>query len=608
MKFTTLALVVLTVTLQCKVTLGHFQADPLVPTLVTPNDAVALVFPDFLALDAASQKYCRYIFVPDGTPKQASALALAVNLISRNSTTYKPAIIVGKKATIVRIDLRRMAEDEHDGLTRYLRTWEQMNSDLWFRFNPFGPGLTAEKEIKKTSKPTGKIIKCKTCKGFGRFNDGTRCKECEGTGKLEEFEEIEEIIEKAIKNTFKPGLHAGGAGPALLMADMAGSDAVIVHGGFFCIRALASIDIGFGKGLYQEFLGIKGKTHKEVLELVGASEIDAAKFSSDQRLVQISNVTGRARVAVFVRAIGGASVSRSMGVVMWTEDPSRKNYGTEHDAFLNLLNPKFDAIELFAPLPNGLMFSALFGADGQPQDFAPPDVVADRRVPEPNTTELQAGIISCGRCHGQATYGMNKEASFFQPLTNEVRDLLTLIEPNADFSALNLTREEFLKRVAGLYEWEPELDVLPLSRIFYSRAVAQCTDFGAGPLTVKEAWTEIAQLNDHYGYARVDAEEALRQLGYATPEDADAIDMIFQVIATEDELPPGIVFDFSQLKRADPTLGLLKIKDQFSGENRKITAVQWAQVYAHAAYKSIIRQPTTILRGDKGGIRKGMAP
>lgn len=577
-------------------------------TLPTPGDAVNLAFGDFLSLDAESQRYARYIFVPSGTPEQMAGIALAVNCISRSPLPYRPAAFRKGRTLLLRVDLRKLAEDEGKGLERVVRTWEELEGDPWFRYSLKGPGRTAEsKTVKKKIGETR--TKCKLCRGFGHFNDKSDCKQCVGGVVVKETFVDEVITAPGVKggDIFVPGLHAGGAGPALLMRDLSGSNAAIVHGGYFVIRALDTLDLGFGRGLYRRFLGTDGLTQKQLLESVGASETDAAKFASDQRLVQISNVTGRPRTVVFVRAIGGAGVSRSMGVVMWTLDPSRKSYDPRFDGFLNLLDVDFDAIEMFFPLPNGMIGSDLFDKQGNQQDAAPPDVAADRRIPEPHSTELSAGLISCARCHGTAVYG-DKEASFLQPLNNEVRDLLSLIEPDIDFAALNLTRDEYYKRVAGLYTWEPEADVLPLTRIFYSRAVAACTAYGfegnGGALTTRQAWTEVVSLHTRFAYSRVDAEEALAQIGYEVPPGGEAIETLFGIAATSDDaLPDGIAFDSSALKRADPTLALLKIRDPFTGDARKITAVQWSQVYSSVAYKAALREPNGIRLLDRPAAR-----
>jgi hypothetical protein len=198
---------------------------------------------------------------------------------------------------------------------------------------------------------------------------------------------------------------------------------------------------------------------------------------------------------------------------MITEDVRRKDIDINQRAFANLINPFIAAFEIMYVLPNGMQGYALFDGEGNLLEKGADDVVSDHTIPEPETTELQAGI-SCISCHGTKGRGNQGWIDF------DNRALLQLFK--GDISQVNQAIADTQDRATGLYS-NNKLDVAILLgrlRQDYSRAVLRGTNYwGQNPAkpnvldVVDLSSTQIQQMYWKARYNPRGPAEALKWLG-----------------------------------------------------------------------------------------------
>jgi hypothetical protein len=293
--------------------------------------------------------------------------------------------------------------------------------------------------------------------------------------------------------------------------------------------------------LYPDLTGIRrhnkqGSDEDNLLERLGVGNVKQGvraadifnALRSDQRVAVFqSQVTGRPRRVDVLRTLAGRD---SQSIFIITQDLRNADVDIGTHFMLNLLDlakgVKVAAKEAIWEAPNGLHQFALFNGDGQLQDEAPPDVVADTTIPPPYGTRLQAAI-GCIRCHAPN--------SGWRTLENDVKRLTGPggVDIFGDNDKKN--QADVVERLVGLYGGNLELKLLPRARDDYNNAILQATDVWKAS---KKSNADIATLaNNHlakvyagYWHQKVDAARALRDLGIEVKDPKKAREQLAKLL------------------------------------------------------------------------------
>lgn len=380
------------------------------------------------------------------------------------------------------------------------------------------------------------------------------------------------------------------------LQQLTGSGAPVVSVPYFLQRALTTIkDKGvyaqvFG-GRYYDLVGIKkakdtpgaeDKTDEDVfLAKVGAGDVSLKGFTAEQVFNQLrsdmrvamfhSNVTGKPRRVDLLPSRADAE-GQNKGFV--THDIRREDVDVNQHPIMNLARFTDAAREAIFPKANGLHYYALFNGKGDLLDAADINVVSDRTVPEPYEPELQSAL-SCIACHEARGHdGWQPVANDVLTLTGQHKDALRL-DTLTDISVKNDLQVDVLLRIAGQYRGEFSFQ-LTRARNDYARAVLRA----AGPWpdsdnqvqVVKTAMTHLVNTTRGYQYDRVDAYQALRELGLEVPKE-QAVAVLNRVLLPDANARIGDFF------LEDPRIGAIK-------QGLSVPRHDWAMVEGFAAQRA----------------------
>lgn len=511
---------------------GLFVGSPAAPARAAEGDAVLEALRDLEQFRDRDRLFIRYLFLRDGSEMESAVTTLNAALSKVAIPLKFPRIT----KQLVRVDFQQLSADEKK-LAELLRVWEELRTDPYFR------EIVERDWVLVPSAPY--------------FKEG------------QEFHEVWKLAAKKVRASLHAGGDEKGRGPQNLLSIATGSEAPIVDARFFVVRATSTVDLGFGSGLYYRFSGVVRSKDPKVtdlqllLRLLGVDERRAEQVGSDNAtVIFLSGVTGKPR-SVHVLRGDRVPASRGQGLVWITQDPADDQVNVENDPIRNLLGSKFAASELIAELPNGYYLIALFNADGVLQDSAPDVVVRDSTVPPPYTNRLQ-GLISCLRCHGPR--------GGYQPLKNDLRELLSAGTDIYDDFAIKDSERVAVERIVQLYQWRPDLEVLPQSRLTLDRAIRESVG-----VAVEKACNSLAELFDDYAYRPVSPKLALLDLGIETKDAEEAKDTfkkLFPRLAPA--APPGTF-----IVRADPILAALRA-------GISISRPQWERIYPEVALRYLL--------------------
>lgn len=478
--------------------------------LATPNDAILLARTDAKQLPFSERPFVRYVWIEQPTVERGKVAALTLNWISRASVPIQPpAIGVLGKLLLVRVHLRAFAPRQGD-LEDWLRIWEEL------QFDPAFSLLITKDTLDALD--------------FSRLQDGgpkvtrKRPRRDGKQGFVEEEVTLVTLKKEGVDLVRDIGLHIDRTAWRDLSALLGETAAPIVSLGYFTQRALTTIQ-GAGlfkrlySGLYYQFSGIRKADPKKdgkatdfdvMLRSIGITEDLAKLFDrlrSDLRVAVFrSKVTGDTRVVELYPQLG-----QMQGVLAVTRDPGSQNVDVGAHPVMNLVRAKFKASEVIFTRANGMQYFALYNAAGELQDEVPPDIAADRSIPSPHPTQLQPAI-SCIRCHGSNLDG-------WQPLRNDVRDLVAKYKPDVFGDATNVRQEiaDTLDHLRAQYAGQdPETVTLPRARDDYARAVFKAAGSwkGKNPAeSVKLGSEATADVYKLYAYDLVTPLVACRELG-----------------------------------------------------------------------------------------------
>lgn len=523
--------------------------------LSIPANAVSMAVADLGGIPAADQPFQRYIWIPSPNKQRIGAVCYAVNLsVSQASTIIKPKVL--NKSHMLRFDLRVLAPQESQ-LAKMLVLWERLGNDPYFHINATAnDALPTDAIVIKSdlTDPAGSIrfkaggkLWFKTNEGLFFLWNGTQ------------WISDQSIIVNNPKKVSTYGAHCG-LEQSVLLQGLTKSNAAVVRYDYFIAKVLTTLD----DGLYYDFVGIVanpggGKTSQEAFfASLGVDEKIIENLRSDQRAAMFrSNVTGKPRR---IDAFQGPNVRPGVGsgLITVTRDMADENIGPNGDPFRNLLVLKDDAREVIAERPNGMHIFALFDGKGNLQRAAPDNVVKDHSVPAPHTARLQPSI-SCIRCHGPN--------QGFQPFRNEVQVMRNGLLDIFDDLQSRKAIPETLDRLAGLYAGDLT-KAINRGRDDYADAVFITTE----GMSVSEVSAAVSTIYGNYYYDMIDAQVALRELGFDVPKEHS--------VTYLNQFVPPLQRDVLGISPEDPIIGALK-------SGLSINRSQWEQIYADMAFRGL---------------------
>lgn len=220
----------------------------------------------------------------------------------------------------------------------------------------------------------------------------------------------------------------------------------VVRGDWFLWQT--AVNAGRGKAGYYEFLGVKAKKDFDVL--AGYDK----NLARRARIVELHEAVGDSTVTLQPRRI---EVDRALSGNYYTTFDNA-NAVDDRNPLRNLNGLKFDAMEFFAHLPNGLFAWGLANDKGELQDTAPDNIASDSTA-HGTDRRVHAGL-SCVRCHGPH--------SGVQPVDGWVRGLFRggLPVQSPDYDKARELRQRYARDLEGPLED---------GRRLFSRAVKEAT-------------------------------------------------------------------------------------------------------------------------------------
>lgn len=494
----------------------------------TPEDTLKAAVADLQAVPDHRAKYCRYLWVESGEANDARAMSFAVNTISRATVPVQVAAVKGESVTLLRVDLGIYFPRDSD-LSEVTALWEE------FRFDPrFNLLLTrdtvlllSEDFVWPKLKASRQIEAEENGKRVRKWQEVPLTREMVAGGEVDVARITPEVLDPHYRR----------------LVELTGSQAPVVTGSYFLVRALSTIqDDGLYKtlygGLYYELAGIKKSTKQGTSDLDllldsigikgGAKVFD--EIRSDQRVAMMrSQVTGGPRRVDLMRALAGRDGQGSLSI---THDLKAKNIDIGTHPLANLLDVKADAGEIIWDRQNGLHGYALVDGKGNLQAEAPPDVARDHTIPAPHHGRLQSAI-SCIRCHEA------EGSDGWKSLTNDVHALAKSLDIFGDRKGVG---RDSIDRLVGLYAGSPN-KWLSRARDDYADSVLRST--GPWPNSkdqadvVKLTGSQVAAMWKRYHWDMVDATSALREIGREPKAKDTSLEDLRAVI----RLPPGSIED-----------------------------------------------------------------
>jgi len=287
------------------------------------------------------------------------------------------------------------------------------------------------------------------------------------------------------------------------------SRAPVVHGHWFLSQTAVNVDRKPG---YYDFLGVKNQKGFE--DLIGFDEKLFKKFDPGLlESVALSRITLQPRRIARDRSAGGGYWQTfDNRLALDKKDDQRNPLRTLNGGF------KFDAVEAFAPLPNGMMGWLLVNNKGELQDNAPDFIVRGDYLAGDKDRRVHVNL-ACIRCHGSEGEGVQSidgwARNLFTPPPFELRGY--------DYDQVRKLRQQYLRKL------EPFLED---DRRIYTRAVQEAT----GGWKVSEWGLELIHAFDRYEHAEVNLAYACRQLSCTEGQFVEAIKRMISVTGTADSV------------------------------------------------------------------------
>lgn len=318
-----------------------------------PHDAVREASIDAGSLGPVEAPHFRYFHTLDVSPEFKGAFDYVLNLaVSHSPNIYRSEVVAGGR--VLRVDLRRLTP-EADDYARLVKILESLAGvDPYFHVQ----GVRKVAPYKASD------------------------------GKTYDF-----IVGSDIALHTGPESH-------LLLCTLTGSAAPILRADWLIVKATSVLD----GGIYYKLRNIESKPAKGTAE-----EAFHRSLGVDQKLIRElggesrigmwrRDVTQKPAAIEFVQATNVPLNRGGSSILFVTRDYFNGKIDGKRQAMKNLLSYSYDGSEQIGNLSNGMPVYALFDANGNLVDEAPPNLVSDDTIPHGNTKNLQSAI-SCVRCH-----------------------------------------------------------------------------------------------------------------------------------------------------------------------------------------------------------------
>ena len=330
--------------------------------------------------------------------------------------------------------------------------------------------------------------------------------------------------------------------PAQTLPDLTRSQVPIIRIDVLIRQGYTSLDTDVFTGLYYEFVGIDQLPFNGLLKVLGA---DPVGTNISRIAVTRSEVTGKPRVIDF---FFGTNVrpAEGTGLISVSQDVTDNRRGVHWQADLNRFLKLATAYEVIFERPNGTHGYAIY--NGQTQlDSVPDNVAANHEIPKPHTKRLASGI-GCIYCHSKPSRTLG-----YARMSNDYADLL---KRSPEFRNFAYQEQVFPRNgaevqnnlLANNYQRLEELlaqfqgtDAAPIHRgqLDYSRAIQRATG-----IDVQAAAHATIAVWNHYEFDLVGAATALRDLGFTSTNEAEAVVALGRVLGTpvgfEDPILAGL--------------------------------------------------------------------
>ena len=490
----------------------------------TPAQAAIAAYMDasLLPPEVAAQRL--YLWNPKQSESLERAVWLAINSsLTRTNITIQPQILAGGK--LIAVDLAALAPNASDFRTLLLLVESLALDEPYFH-----------RTFPVSAHPA---VEC------GRFLFGGRW--------------------HTSRRFVAPAEHLG-IGSALF--DVTGRINPIMRVDHFVVKVMSTTR----GGRYQDFRGWpNGLKLADYLATRGANEKLVSSLGADERVAIVrSGVSGKTRRVDYFYGVG-VRPTVGLPLVAITRDVSDESVDPNADPFYNLLNFHFDASEVFAHLPNGLLEYSLFNGDGRMVTEVPPEVAVDHEIPAPHTQRLEPAV-SCIRCHWQ------KKHDGWRLLKNDVQSMLALRSNGSRVDVLDdlsggLDVGDTLRKLAALYagDWH---EPFRLARNYLSDVV-----FRGTRATVAQLGTDYANLWQSRVYNLVTPGTACYELGYPPDDPSKAVDTLRMLLRPLPSIAGGPPLE-------DAVVALM---ESGIGVNR----YQWDRVYVDLQLRAIQNMPKT---------------
>lgn len=426
--------------------------------VATTSEAVGWALSDLVQLPETERIFQRYVWIPPwGDDKWIPSINFAINTAASHATTLQFGTPIAN-GWMLRYDLRRLApsQKQFDSLRN---TWDSLaTQDSYFHIPATNTGLAAA------------------------------------------------VISPHLSQE-----------QAVTLAGLSLSTGAIYRADFLVVKMLSTLE----GGKYYDFLQVPRTARKrpdgsiatpqdDFLSSLGIFEEVSQNLNADQRsAIFRSVITAKPRRIDVLYGVGRGGTLATI-----TRDIADGDIAVGQHPIRNLIAFQDRAREVIVERSNGTHAFALFNAQGEFQDFVPPDIASDRTVPSPHPTQLQPAI-SCIRCHGVH--------QGYQPFGNDVQKLLTAnIDIFADLGT-GLTREQAIDRLAGLYAGQLDVPDGPIGRARRDYAATLYRLTGGVDPFIEDDTDIVANISNHvsqvyasYRYDLVTPEKACAELGLVT--------------------------------------------------------------------------------------------
>lgn len=499
---------------------------PPLERIAAPVDAATLAATDLNSYASNEQKFIRYVWIPPWVSNGYAIASQFLNeVVSRNSVIVPAALVSRNDVHLIRVDFRQYAPDPRDQRD-LIQVWERLES-VYFPFKSAAVDVFGKEfEVRfrytngKTFTKRCALVALEGDTAFVRYS----AKYPLHSVKKSQVIGLNDFNAVTLQN--RQLAHLGTTGQ--LLPDLTGSAVPIIRLDVLLRQGYTSIDTNQFKGLYYDFMGMSAVTKGSLYSFLGANP---RKTNTTKIALIKSQVTGKPRIVEYfygnrVRPQSGT------GLIAETYDTNDEHRGINWQDDIQRFIDTAVASEVIFERANGTHGYAIF-ANQQLVDSAPDVVAANRKIPQPHTTSLAAGI-GCIYCHSRphGTSGWIRAHNDLKDqleFSSEFRAFIEQQELLGAFDSIQGVKRvlSFRQRLGDVFRddfqrveefaaqfFTDDINPAQKGQLDYERAIRQATF-----VDVEVAGQAILSMWDHYEYDLVTPYVALRDIGFTTDGD-----------------------------------------------------------------------------------------